>query len=271
MPDVDNGGPSRVLAEVGGYEGDGHEDEALAADRRRVSRRREDGARWGTIERDNFREELSTTLVGQLREELAERDRLDRERRIREDAERDAKRVADEEAARKKKAADEAWDQKVREAEEQRKANEEKRKDRRQNAMMALIAALTATIGAVGAWFGTRPPPTPVERAAEVQKEAEQAKEQAVKSVVQATETDKAQNEKLRKLGLQAVEQVVLEVDTTDYTARMLKAVSSRAAREKEPPSFTAAKERAEKIRAHQEEARRLGKEYDPFGDLPEP
>jgi hypothetical protein len=237
----------------------------------RSSRPRENGrGRLGTIEREGMVAELSTTLVGQLRAELEERDRMDRERRIREDAARDVQRQLVEQEAEKKRKQREEWDQKVAEAEEARKVAEEKRRDRRQNAMMGLIGALTAAIAGFGTYFTTRPAPPPIQEAEKVKEEAEAAKEQAVKNAVEATAVDQAQDRKLEQLGLQAVDQVVLDVDTTDYTARMLKAVSTRAAREEEPPSFTEAKAKAETIKKHKAEAKKRGKRYDPFDDLPE-
>lgn len=234
------------------------------------SRQRDMQGRMDSRSRGDFKE-LSTTLVGQLREQLEQRDREDRERRIREEAQREAEREVEEREEDKKRREKEAWEQKVAQAEEERKDREEKRKERRQNAMMTLIGALTAAIAGATTYYGTRPAPPPVQEAKKVKEQAERAKEQAFQNAVTATEVDQEQNKKLEQLGLQAVDQVVLESDTTDYTARMLKAVSSRAAKEEEPDSLKEARVRANKIRKHREEAKRTGKYYDPFQDLPKP
>ncbi|MCK5650622.1 MAG: hypothetical protein KAJ42_04555 [Gemmatimonadetes bacterium] len=193
------------------------------------------------------------TTVQLLRRELEERDRKDRERRIRRKAFEEA------EAARRAEEEEEA----------KKEENEQKRK--RNHLVNGFYAAITSLIAGFGTYFATRPPPPPVEEAVRAKAAAEQAKAQYVEKAKTATATDQEQNIKIEQLGLQAVDDVVLEVDSQDYNTRMLKAMSPRAAKEREPDSLTKARKQAQKIKKHRKEAIEKGTKYDPFEDLPKP
>jgi hypothetical protein len=240
---------------------------------RRASRRRaEDSDRWDPDERERFKRDMTSTLAGQMREQLEQLDRERRESRIREEA-----RLEAEEAEKRRREAEEdeedrkrqkAWEDRKREQEFDAKEAEEKRAKVRARVFNGLLLALTTAVTGFGTYLSTRTPET----TPEVQKaeaEAEAAKEEAVKTAVAATETDKEQDRKLRQLGLSDTEQIILQVDTADYQASMLKAMSSKAAAVDEPESLDPARKKANDIRMKKKIAAAKGEVYDPFPDLP--
>jgi len=198
-------------------------------------------------------DDISLTTVQLLRDELERREQKDRDRRTR------------------RKALEEAERARIAEEEEEAKKEEEQRKKTRYLLINGLLAALTTAVTAFGTYFATRPPAQPVEEAAKAKEEAEKAKEDFVEDAKTATATDKEQNVRIEQLGLQAVDEAVLKVDSQDYNTRMLKAISPRAAKEKEPESLKKAREQANKIKQHRQEAKDRGAKYDPFNDLPQP
>ena len=215
----------------------------------------EDSGGWDPVERKRELDQISTAMVSSMRTELKQMRQADHERAIREEALRDAEEVSARESAA--------------EREETEKTEKKAADKRRERLLNGLIVALTTAIATVGTYFATRPAPVPVVEAVEAKAKAEVAEVRAVKAAAAAVSIDERQDQKLEQLGEAAVDQIVLDVDTTDYNARMMKAMSARAAREEEPESLTEARVKASKIKKHRKSAKAKGEHYDPFEDLP--